>query len=195
MHRCLFFSFLSVCYLASNLDPLISVSYAKSAAAHKHGSMNINVGYIGKTLEIELNSPLDNLVGFEHKARNKKERESLKNLDRFLKKPEGLFEIFPVKSCKVEKVEILEGAYKEEKRDKNHTKDHSHHGHADDHKTVHNEIVVRYKFNCSKHPESIQTKIFKKFGSVKELSVQLITSKGQWKLELSPKKTVIGLRK
>ena len=56
-------------------------SVASAEQAHEHGVATLDVAVDGRTLTLQFESPLDNVVGFEHAPRTDKQRAALKNME------------------------------------------------------------------------------------------------------------------
>jgi hypothetical protein len=61
---------------------LVAIACAAQAhlGAHVHGLVKLGVAVQGPTVSIELDSPLDNLLGFEHRPRTAAERQAARAL-------------------------------------------------------------------------------------------------------------------
>ncbi|MFO6377007.1 DUF2796 domain-containing protein, partial [Pseudomonas aeruginosa] len=62
-----------------------------SLGKHEHGVAQLNVALDGKTLELELDSPAMNLVGFEHAASTDADKAAVAKARAQLEKPLELF--------------------------------------------------------------------------------------------------------
>ena len=83
---------------------ILAASASASAAAyaqhaHEHGAARLEVALDGGKLSIGLESPLDNLVGFEHAPRNEKQRAALAKMTDDLKGTERLFDLPAAAAC------------------------------------------------------------------------------------------------
>jgi hypothetical protein len=58
---------------------------ARAAAAHAHGTAELDVAVDGPTVTLQLRSPLDSLLGFERAPRNDAERERVRVMARALR--------------------------------------------------------------------------------------------------------------
>ncbi len=67
--------------------------------AHQHGVAKLQVAVDGKALEITLESPLDNLLGFERPPRTDAERETVRKMAQRFHAPAGLFTPTAAASC------------------------------------------------------------------------------------------------
>ena len=60
-------------------------------AAHEHGVARLSVAVDGRTLSVELDAPLDGLLGFERPPRTDAERKAAADLLQRLRDPAALF--------------------------------------------------------------------------------------------------------
>ena len=60
-----------------------------SLDAHEHGSASLNIALEGNSLELELDSPAMNLLGFEHAAHSTADRAKLASVKRLLESLAG----------------------------------------------------------------------------------------------------------
>lgn len=72
---------------------------AHAHGAHQHGVAQLMVAVEGPTLTLRLESPLDNLLGFERAPRTEKERAAAEALLGRLKRGEGLFALTQAAEC------------------------------------------------------------------------------------------------
>lgn len=74
--------------------------------AHQHGVAKLAVAVDGKQLEITLESPLDNLLGFERAPRTDAEREAVRKMAQRFHAPAGLFTPTPAAGCTPQGAEL-----------------------------------------------------------------------------------------
>ena len=79
---------------------------AKEPAAHQHGVAKLQVSVEGKMIEISLESPLDNLVGFERGPRNDKERQAVRAMALRFHNAASLFVPTPEAACTPRETEL-----------------------------------------------------------------------------------------
>ncbi|MGQ7956176.1 DUF2796 domain-containing protein [Pseudomonas sp. SP16.1] len=151
-----------------------------SLGAHEHGVASLNVVLDGKTLELQLESPAMNLVGFEHAASSAADKAKVAAAKVELEQPLTLFAL-AAGGCKVSETE-LEGALLDSDA-------HHEHEHEDEHEGEHSEIHAHYQFDCAKADELKQldlSELFKRFPATEKIQVQLIGPSGQQGAELTP---------
>ena len=70
-----------------------------SLAAHEHGAAQLNVALEGQRLELALESPAMNLVGFEHAAVSSSDKAAVARAQQHLQTPLALFGIAAAAGC------------------------------------------------------------------------------------------------
>lgn len=158
-----------------------------SLGAHEHGVARLNAALDGGTLELELESPAMNLVGFEHEARSDADKAAVAKARAELEKPVALFALPEAAGCKVSEQELespLFGNAPEEAHEPEHK-----HEDGDEHDHAHSEIHARYHLECATPGKltGLDLKgLFTRFPATQKIQVQLIGPKGQQGAELTP---------
>lgn len=174
--------------LASCLFFYCSAAYAEQQAAHVHGLATLTLALEGNTLEIQLESPSANLVGFEHVAKSEQEKARIHKTKSLLDDPQNLFS-FDGSSCKIQNIDIditavlvdthAEDDHGHHDEDKDHHEDehHDHTDHKDGHEDSHSEIDAHYQFTCDKAEQlkSISIELFKQFPGIEKIDAMWVT--------------------
>ncbi|MEN0106286.1 MAG: DUF2796 domain-containing protein [Pseudomonas sp.] len=175
-----------------------------SLGTHEHGVGRLNAALDGNTLELELENPSMNLVGFEHPAKSAVDQATVAGAKSDLQKPLELFGLPAAAKCSVAKVELespLFGGKPEADDDHDHDHDHDHgddHDHDDhakgedgdehEHEHHHSEIHASYQLTCAQ-PAALTSldlaPLFKRFPSLHQVQAQLIGPNGQQGAELT----------
>ena len=158
-----------------------------SLDAHEHGVGRLNAVLDGKALELELESPAMNLVGFEHLATTDADKAKVAAARKQLEQPLVLFSLPKAAGCVVRSQE-LESPLCGDKPDDDH--DHATDGKgAAAHDHDHSEIHAHYQFTCAS-PAALKNldlaNIFKTFPATQKIQVQLIGPSGQQGVEATP---------
>jgi hypothetical protein len=171
----------------------------RNPEAHEHGAGIMNIAIQGNEVEIELELPADNVVGFEHEARTVTEKKRVQDAAAKLKKAANVVVLPKDAVCKLEKAEI-ESALLEDHDDH---KEHGHKDDRDDHGKSrekddhgdHSEFTAHYYFECAKIGElsNLDISLFKHFPSTRKLQVQYITPKRQGAAQATPNSARIKL--
>lgn len=151
-----------------------------SLGAHEHGVASLNAALDGNLLELQLESPAMNLVGFEHAAKSDADKAKVAAAKRELEQPITLFALNSG-DCKTTEVELESPLF----GDADHDHDHDHHAHEGEHSDIH----AHYRFECAKANELKQldlAELFKRFPATEKIQVQLIGPNGQQGVELTP---------
>ena len=150
-----------------------------SLGAHEHGVASLNVALDGQTLEIQLESPAMNLVGFEHEARSAADQAKVAAARQHLEQPQALFALPIEAKCAVQESHLDSSLFE--------AAEHSEHEHGDEH--GHSDIDASYRFACA-NAAALQTlelgSFFGTFPGTEKLEVQLIGPSGQQGAELTP---------
>ncbi|ARS50657.1 zinc-binding protein [Ectopseudomonas mendocina] len=152
-----------------------------SLGAHEHGVASLNVALDGNLLELQLDSPAMNLVGFEHAAKSDADKAKVAAAKRELEQPVSLFALSSG-DCQATEVELQSPLF----AGKAHDHKHDHHDHK--HEGEHSDIHAHYRFECAKANELKQldlAELFKRFPATEKIQVQLIGPNGQQGAELT----------
>jgi hypothetical protein len=161
-----------------------------SLGAHEHGVARLNAALDGQTLELELESPAMNLVGFEHAASTDADKAKVAAVRAQLEKPLALFSLPPAAGCVVAQQELESPLFgdKPEDHDEDHDDAKSAGGHEHHHE--HSEIHAHYQFTCAT-PGALKNLdlagVFKTFPATQKIQVQLISPSGQQGVEATSK--------
>jgi len=166
----------------------------RQLGAHAHGQGKLSIALEKRSVEIELEAPGSDIVGFEHEARTAEQKKAISQARVGLKNGLGLFKPAEAAGCKQvsSKVAVVGGG--------GHS-DHDGHAHGSEKPRAenkpaaasHSEFHVEYTFSCAK-PEalkSLQVEYFKSFPAAQSLEVSLIGSSGQTKQTVTRDKSVI----
>jgi hypothetical protein len=141
---------------------------ALAGKAHQHGVARLDIGADPGQIVIALESPLDNLLGFERAPRTDAERKVAAKAIAKLKDGAALFRIDPAAACSLSSVELNSvplklGTAAPAGKDE---------GHGD--------LDAEYTFNCTGTPAGhVEIALFDAFPRLQRLQVQAATAKGQ----------------
>lgn len=159
-----------------------------SLGKHEHGVAQLNVALDGKTLELELDSPAMNLVGFEHAASTDADKAAVAKARAQLEKPLELFALPVTAGCSVASQELRSPLFGDKAPAHAH-KEKAGHEHEHEHEHGHADIHGHYQLSCEK-PELLKlltlAEFFKRFPATQKIQVQLIGPDGQKGADLAP---------
>ena len=162
-----------------------------SLGAHEHGVGRLNAALDGQTLELELDSPAMNLVGFEHAASTPADKAKVAAVRAQLEQPLVLFSLPQAANCVLSQQELnspLFGDKPDADDDHDHADAKDAEGH--EHQHDHSEIHAHYQFTCSQ-PDALKSldlaQVFKTFPATQKIQVQLISPNGQQGVEVTAK--------
>ncbi|SDS62315.1 Protein of unknown function [Pseudomonas asplenii] len=164
-----------------------------SLGAHEHGVGRLNAVLDAQTLELELQSPAMNLVGFEHAATSDADKAKVAAVRALLDKPLELFNLPKGAGCVIANQELESPLFGDQApEDADHDDDDDDHAQGDEHEHHHNhsEIHAHYQFTCNT-PAALKqldlSQVFKTFPATQKIQVQLISPSGQQGVDATPK--------
>jgi len=166
-----------------------------SLGAHEHGVGRLNAALDGQTLELELESPAMNLVGFEHAASTDADKAKVAAARASLEKPLELFSLPKAAGCVVAQQKLESPLFGDKPDAADHDEDEDHDEDAKDangheHHHEHSEIHAHYQFTCAT-PGALKTldlaQVFTTFPATQKIQVQLISPSGQQGVEVTAK--------
>ncbi len=201
---------------------LLSTSVC-AQSVHQHGVAELFFAANGSELQIELHSPADNLLGFEHAPVNQQQRQTLHEAQQTAQQVEQLF-VFHQAECKLTSLsqdwgELADGEAADEEHDHEagheHEGEHDHdagdehegghdhdagHEHDGDHDAGHEhaghqDINLNYLFSCqgAEQLTSIELLWFNAFPNMQKIRVQGVSERGQVAVDLSPNNNKVKL--
>ncbi|MDP9990758.1 hypothetical protein J2W28_001928 [Variovorax boronicumulans] len=152
--------------------PFLSAQ-AQQQHAHVHGQMKLDVAIDGPTVVIDMESPLDNIVGFERAPKTDAEKATVEAAVAQLRAADKLFTIDPAANCKLGPVDLRSGALGLGNPDPNEPP-----GHAD--------LDATFSFNCTNAGAAkfIDLNLFSVFKGLRQIDSQIASSQGQFKRQL-----------
>lgn len=146
--------------------------------AHVHGVATLQAAVDAKILTLNFSSPLDNLIGFEHKSRNQAEVAQVQNMiNQFYKT--SLFVPTKAAQCKMQSINLESLVIKKNPNAKKPQHEEPA-GHAD----LDAELV--YQCQQVKQLRDLQVNLFKTFPNLHELNAEVVSSQGQTAAKLTP---------
>lgn len=164
--------------------------------AHEHGVARLNVGLDGSTLELALESPAMNLVGFEHMPGSDADKAKVEAVRKQLEQPLKLFGLASSAGCKEDQQELespLFGSDPAAKHDDDDDDDDHDHDHAHEHQ--HSEIHAHYQLTCATPAKLTQidlSPLYKAYPQTQKINVQLVGPNGQKGIESTPGNAVVS---
>lgn len=157
---------------------------AKKNEAHVHGVATLQVVQDKNTLSFDLDSPLENFLGFEHAPRTEKQKQMVTQMIEKLRRPEFIFTLTDKAQCTAGEVKFKSSVLElgvEEKKVK--TKNNDHAG-----------IEIAMIFHCRVPTalKEIEVKLFDVFPGMHRLNVQLLGPRGQSFVKLTSRQPRIS---
>lgn len=168
--------------------------------AHVHGQARLEIAVEGEILNIRLESPLDNLIGFERAPRNERERQAVRRMTTQLNDSATQFQPSPAARCMpldsrleapaLGKVFLAPSGNTtasptRQSKPSSAVKTTKPHAHADEEE--HGELTATWRFRCTQPLvlRDLKVKLFAGFPGLRRIDAVAITEKGQSAARLS----------
>ena len=191
-HRISFDRFASLLSLLAAASLPSAANAQHTHGAHEHGAAELTVALDGQALVIELISPLDNLVGFEHAPANDTQRAALAEAGRLLSDAEAMFALPVAAACRFEHADI-ESPWPMAAVAP--AAGHADAAHAPPTRGEHEEVVVAYRYTCLQPAalQRIDVRAFARFPRLREIRAEHATARGQGAAVLTPAAAALAL--
>ena len=176
------FGLLGICLAAVSAGAL-------AHGPHVHGTAELRVAVENNRVDIEFDSPLENLLGFEHVPKTEAQRTAVKTMMAKLNRPETLFRLSKAASCTAGPVRIQSqfndavpaksaGPARKEDADEDHA-----------------DLTAAFSFNCGAiaNLDSIEVLISDAFPGTRTIKAEIIGPRGQSAATLTAKRRLIRL--
>ncbi|MBP9614711.1 MAG: DUF2796 domain-containing protein [Thiopseudomonas sp.] len=176
--------------------PVLADDHQHSLEAHVHGIGTLNIALENQLLELQLESPAMNIIGFEYQPTTEADIQSVKAAQNTLSNAAELFAFSPAAQCRLTSVSIENALLKGSgAHDHDHDHDHESQPAAEIAEHQHNDISAHYQYHCATPAQlnSIDLAgLFKLFTQTEKIQVQLIVGDHQQGAELSAKNTSLS---
>jgi Protein of unknown function (DUF2796) len=166
---------------------------------HVHGHGTLNIAIEDKRVSMELEVPGMDIVGFEHAASTDDQKAAVDKAKAQLEKPLSIFSLPAGAGCTVAEAKVAIEAEHHHDGDDDKDKDAGHadatDGHDHDEHAGHNQFHATYALDCSNPAEltTITFDYFTLFAGAHDLTVSVVTGKGQSQFEVSRGKPTLDL--
>lgn len=212
----------SIAALCAAYPLVLSAQTERDLDAHVHGQAAANIAVFDSNVVIDIESPWNNLVGFEYAAKSDEEIAAVTEAVAMLNQPESVIGLIGG-NCKADQVTVEsslsdddhdddehddehhDDEHDDEHHDEHHDDEHAEHDddhHDDEHadhdeheESTHSSVTASYSFVCENIDEltAVDMKLFKIWDGFAELDVQVVGEQGSTFVELNPGSTVVEL--
>lgn len=161
--------------VVSLLSLLPIAAQAHEPGAHVHGIATLQVAVDGNILTIDMSSPLDNLIGFEHVPQNDKEKAAVQAMTDSLNKANLLFVPTVSAQCTLQSVNLDSSVIDKKTQGSSNAKPH------EPEETGHADLDGEFVFKCAR-PEKLhdlQVNLFQRFPHTRQIKVEIAAPHGQ----------------
>jgi hypothetical protein len=166
----------------------------REAGRHEHGTGELRVAIDGNDVEIELEGPASNFLGFEHQPATAAEQQALAAALAVLGAPDKLFVLPAAARCQLVGTEVTPPGFAAEEAAGEHAEEDG--GHDDEDDEVHTEVAARYAFRCAQPSalDVVRLEVFARFPETARLEASVVAPAGQLGATLKPEAAVLKLR-
>jgi hypothetical protein len=168
----------------------LSVTVAHAAPAHEHGVAAINISMDGNIVNVAMDSPLDNLLGFEHAPSTPHQREQVHAMAHRLRAAEMMFAFNPQAHCKMMGATLASAVLPPLLLGEAGTPPVA----APDAPPGHADLDANFEFRCSRPDQLRQMTVglFAAFPGFHQIRVQAVTDAGQAAATLTPEQATFS---
>ena len=192
---------LGLLVLGSISQPLLATDHVhQQLNAHLHGAAELNMVVEQSVVAVELITPADNILGFEHKAASQADKQKLEQTLAMLEKGNWI-RLTSAAKCTLESWDIDTGLIDDEHHDE-HASEHHDEDHDEDRNTPHDadseeeshsEFHISYQYRCQS-PNALvgaELLVWQQFEGFERVKGQLISPQGQQRLDLTQDDPII----
>ena len=146
----------------------------QAAQPHEHGVARLDVAVDAGRVSIELDTPLDNLLGFERAPRTNAERDKVTAVLTRLRAGDALFRVDAAAGCTLARVELVSALLELGK------------GGPATAASDHADLNGIFEFRCKNGARAgfVEVGLFEAFPALKRIELQVVTPRGQLKATL-----------
>ena len=161
-------------------------SVTRSANAHSHGDAELAIVLEGAMITVELETPLYNLLGFEHHPETAAQKAKVEMTEDQLQKGEALFVFNANAKCNL---------ISESKAVHLFDEDHHDDEHHDEDESSHKDILLQYHYRCvaPSSLENVSVNLFEFFEDMSDIDVTYLGPSTQKQVSLTRKNTQMDL--
>jgi hypothetical protein len=165
------------------LRPAAADQQRRELGAHEHGRGTLNIAIEGARINMELEVPGMDVVGFEHAVKSRDEMAAVERGKQLLMGALSLFALPAAAGCELTDAKV---ALEAEDHDEVAGKDSEEDGTAPHAEEGHRQFHAEYAVECAspRNLTSIDFGYFRIFAAAQKLDVSMITAKGQVKFEV-----------
>ena len=165
--------------------------YERQHSSHEHGVATMQLVIEGKTLQLKIETPAMNILGFEHEPNTAEQKNAIKQADALLKNSDNVVLLPKAAKCQLTKVNIESSLFHNE-HEHEHEEGDSAHSDSHNEDSGHTDYDLDYQYECDniKALQQLGITLFSHFPLFEELEVQYIvpleTGFGQGVKHLTP---------
>ena len=166
------------------------LAFDRQHSSHEHGAATMLMAIEDNEVQLRIESPAANLLGFENAARTDAEKQGLKQAVKDLRNADNVVQFPGQAECRVKRASVLHTVGAEDIHDEGKHEGHKHDEHTE--QESHSDFIIEFRFECGVIAKlnQLDVKLFSKFPLLETLDLQYIAPQGQGAAELTAKKTL-----
>ena len=177
------------------------LTQTRSAEVHAHGNASLAIVLEGSLITAEFDTPLYNILGFEHVAETPEQKAAVLKAESVLSTDASLIVFSSEAGCSITSetnsvnlnLESREDAdnHDEHDNDDHHEDNHDEHGEEETHK----DVIIQYKYQCQrpKALKNVTVNLFESFKNLTEIELVYLGPNTQKQVELNATKPRMDL--
>lgn len=177
------------------------LTQTRSAEVHAHGNASLAIVLEGSLITAEFDTPLYNILGFEHVAETPEQKAAVLKAESVLSTDASLIVFNSEAGCSITSetnsvnlnLESREDAdnHDEHDNDDHHEDNHDEHGEEETHK----DVIIQYKYQCQrpKALKNVTVNLFESFKNLTEIELVYLGPNTQKQVELNATKPRMDL--
>lgn len=166
-----------LCAAVTALTVNSSVAFAHELSAHVHGVATLEISVDTNIMTLDLSSPLDNLLGFEHPPRNANQQAAIKGMVDNLNKADRIFIPTADAQCTLQSVRLDSPVLDRKEKSRSESGERAH---AD----LDGEFIFACRQTNKLH--DLEVKLFDTYPNLHQIKVEIATKKKQAAADLTP---------
>lgn len=161
----------------------LGAMHAMAQDKHVHGTVNLNVAIEGSKLTVQLEAPLDSLLGFEHRPRTDVQRKAAAALLEQMKDPKAVVRPDAEAQCSLARTSVESDALAPAKSS------------SKTHGDKHADLEATYEFTCAQ-PQNLRKldiALFDSFKRIRRVETRVAGAKGQSARTLTSRNRTVPL--
>lgn len=173
------------------------LTQTRSAEVHAHGNASLAIVLEGSLITAEFDTPLYNILGFEHVAETPEQKAAVLKAESVLSNGASLIVFNSEAGCSITSETNSVNLNLESREDADNHDEHDNDDHHEDHgeEETHKDVIIQYKYQCQrpKALKNVTVNLFESFKNLTEIELVYLGPNTQKQVELNATKPRMDL--